>query len=118
MIPVLALLGFVVILVFLIGFFWSIFGERTKESTEEEWIVLVEAEHSHEIHTLKAIIEQEDIPVIVETESPEAGGIPTNITRNVLRVEPAQVQKALNVIRDSEIDTNKFNVREIKNSEQ
>lgn len=73
--------------------------------------MLAEAEHSHEIYNLKGILEQADVPVIVEEQSTEAGGIPTTLTRNILRVPPGRVGEALERIRDSDVDTDPFRFR-------
>lgn len=99
------------VVVLLIGVVAFLFGYGSAEEGTGEWPVLVEAEHSHEIYNLKEILEQVDLPVIVEEESTEAGGIPTTLTRNVLRVPPGRVDEALERIRDSDVDTEPFRFR-------
>ncbi len=105
---ILVLLGFVTVLSLLIGVVVFLLGDGTKEGTTGEWSVLAEAENSHEIHALKGVLEREDLPVIVETESPEVGGIPTTLTRNRLRVPRGQERKALQLIRNSDLNIDDF----------
>lgn len=89
-------------------------GNDPGKSKTSEWPVLVETEHSHEIHTLKGILEEGDVSVIVEDESPEVGGIPTTLTRNRLRVQPGQEEKATQLIQNSDINTNEFQIEDIE----
>lgn len=109
-----AFLGFLVIFVLLGGVVVFLLSDARSKRKTSEWPVLVETEHSHQIHTLKGFLEEEDIPIIVEDESPEVGGIPTSLTRNRIRVQPGNKEKAIQRIRDSDINLD--NIR-LKNPE-
>lgn len=109
---ILALLGFVTIIILLVAVIISLLDDGVGHRTSEEWRVLAEAENSHEIHALKGVLEQENVPVIVETESPEVGGIPTTLTRNRLRVPPGQEQRAVRLIRNSNLNIDDFQIHD------
>lgn len=114
---VLALMGFAVIAALLVGVFIFLFGNEGPASPSEEWPVLAEAENSHEIYALKGVLEGEDVPVLVETESSEAGGLPTTLTRNRLRVPPDRQQEALELIRGSDLNSKHFRMRDWSRNE-
>lgn len=109
---ILPLLGFVVVVALLVGVVVFLLDDGANENPKEEWPVLAEAENSHEIYALKGVLEGENVPVIVETESSEAGGLPTNLTRNRLRVPPDRQQEALQLIRASDLNTDHFRVHD------
>lgn len=109
---ILPLLGFVVVVALLVGVVVFLLDDGANENPKEGWPVLAEAENSHEVHALKGVLEQENVPVLVETESSEAGGLPTTLTRNRLRVPPDEQQKAFQIIRDSDLNTDHFRMRD------
>lgn len=109
---VLALLGLAVVVVLLVGVVVFLLDDGSSTGPSEEWPVLVEAENSHEIYAVKGVLERENVPVVVETESSEAGGLPTTLTRNRLRVPPDHQSEALKFIRDSDLNTDHFRVRD------
>ena len=111
---ILTLLGFVVIVALLAGVVRSLLGGSGPGRSPEEWPILVEAENSHEIYAVKGVLEQENVPIVVETESSEAGGLPTTLTRNRLRVPPDHHSEALKFLRVSNLDTSGLRVSDSK----
>lgn len=66
----------------------------------EEWPVIAESNNETDIHPLKSLLESNDIPAMVETETPNTVEGAMSAIRNRLRVDPEQQSEAVDLLKD------------------
>ena len=66
----------------------------------KEWPVIAESNNETDIHPLKSLLESNDIPAMVETETPNTVEGAMSAIRNRLRVDPEKQSEAVDLIKD------------------
>ncbi|GEM_PF-6588096 len=74
------------------------------QTTGKEWPIIAESPLDYEIQTMKARLEAEEIPVVVEIQNPNVTKGAANLLKHRLRVKPDRVREALKLLREEGLD--------------